>query len=131
MIAAVSGKEFQAVIRLSPAERYEYFVKKVADWAQVWGLWHEGGWAILGDQEGGELVPVWPHPIYAEAYAIDDWLGYQPKSIILQDWLGKWTPGMEKDGRMVAVFPSTEGKSAAVSPQQLKSDLEEELSKYE
>jgi hypothetical protein len=84
----------------------------------------------MGDANQTEIVPVWPHPIFAEAFAIGEWLGYEPKRIGLDDWLTKWTPGMEKDHRMVAVFPATEGQTTTANPIKLKNDLEEELAKY-
>jgi len=126
----INGKEFENVVHLAPKERYEYFIKKVADWEEIWSLWKDG-WVLMGDKEEGEHVPVWPHPVFAEAYAHGEWLGYKPRKIELEDWLNKWIPGMEKDKRMVAVFPTTEGQTTTVSPVQLKSDLEEELTKYE
>jgi Protein of unknown function (DUF2750) len=130
LIAAVNRKEFQHVRSLPADGRYEYFVKKVCDWQQVWGLWNEG-WAIMADTEGKEVFPVWPHPIYAEAYAIGEWKGYRPREIRLQDWLGKWLPGLENDGRLIAIFPSTEGQPPTVNSNQLRADIEEECSKYD
>jgi Protein of unknown function (DUF2750) len=126
----VNGQEFENVTHLAPERRYEYFIKKVADWREVWSLWNEG-WALMGDKDHEEMVPVWPHAVFAEASAVGEWLGYKPKRIDLEDWLAKWTPGMEKDHRMVAVFPVAESQTTTASPLKLKSDLEEELTKYE
>src|SRR5690349_12168233 len=130
MIWNVNGKEFESVTHLDPKRRYEYFIKKVADWQEIWSLWKEG-WVLMEDKEGKEVVPVWPHPIYAEATAVGEWLGYAPKKINLEDWFTKWTPGMEKDHRSVAVFPTMEGETTTVSPLRLRDDLQEELAKYE
>lgn len=126
----LNSKEFENVTHLAPEKRYEYFIKKVADWREVWSLWNDG-WALMGDKQYEEMVPVWPHPIFAEASATGEWLGYKPKRIDLEEWLTKWTHGMENDGRMVAVFPVVEGRTTTASPLKLKSDLDEELAKYE
>jgi hypothetical protein len=48
---AVNSREFANVVGLTPAKRYEYFVKRVADWAQVWSLRDDEGWALAGDNE--------------------------------------------------------------------------------
>ena len=109
-------------------ERYEYFIKKVADSQAVWSLWNDG-WALMGDDEG-EAVPVWPHPRFAEAFATAAWEGHRPRKITLEDWLVKWIPGMEADHRKVAVFPVEGGTTTKASPGQLRTDLEEELVKY-
>src|SRR5882724_9595574 len=100
----MNGKEFESVVQLPPEKRYEYFVKKVADWEELWSLWSDG-WALMGDKGHGEAVPVWPHALFAEASAVGEWLGYAPKRIALEEWLNKWIPGMEIDHRAVAVFP--------------------------
>lgn len=126
----INGKEFESVSHLRPEKRYEYFIKKVADWQEIWSLWKDG-WVLMGDESQTEVIPVWPHPIFAEASATGEWLGYTPKKIPLEEWLTKWTPGMEKDHRMIAVFPVTTGKATTATPSKLKSDLEEELAKYE
>ena len=66
------------------------------------------GWVLMGDANQTEIVPVWSHPMFAEAFAVGEWLGYTPKKIHLEEWMTKWIPGMEKDHRMVAVFPASE-----------------------
>jgi hypothetical protein len=120
-------KEFENVRQLPPQERYEYFVKKVADWQEMWSLW-DRGWALLSDDEG-TLIPVWPHSRFAVAFAVGEWTNYRSRRIGLDDWLAKWLPGMEADHRNVAVFPA-EGPTATASPAKLRQDLEEELAKY-
>jgi hypothetical protein len=126
----VNSKEFQNVIRLAPEKRYEYFIKKVADWRELWSLWNDG-WVLMGDKDRQEMVPVWPHPLFAEAFAVGEWLGYKPRRIDLEEWLTKWIPGMERDHRTVAVFPAGESQTTTASPLKLKGDLEEELEKIE
>lgn len=130
MSRTVPEKEFKSLMSLPPKARYEYFVKKVADWEEIWSLWNDG-WVLMGDKELTETVPVWPHSIYAKACAVNEWSGYTPKSISVDDWLNKWIPGMAKDGRMVGVFPTTQGETVTVDPLKLKADLEEELAKYQ
>jgi uncharacterized protein DUF2750 len=126
----VNGKEFQNVIQLAPERRYEYFIKKVADWQDVWGLWDEG-WAMMADDQGVQSIPVWPHRVYAEACGHEQWLGYLPKNITLHEWLEKWIPEMISDNQTVEVFPSPSGTAVVVEPKRLRADLEEELKKME
>jgi hypothetical protein len=126
----IREKEFESVMRLQAHARYEHFVKKVADWKEIWSLWNDG-WVLMGDPDENETVPVWPHAKYAEAAAVGEWLGYEPRRIPLDDWLDKWTPGMTRDKRKVAVFPTGKGKTVTVDPLRLKTDLEKELSRYE
>ena len=124
-------REIQTVLALEASKRYEHWVKKVAAWQEVWGLWQEGGWASAGDDTGRELIPVWPHSAYAAVCAEGSWSGYIPKVIPLDDWLNRWIPGMERDKLLVAVFPTPQGKGVPIEPRRLEQDLRNELSNYE
>jgi len=115
---------------MKSAERYGYFVKRVADWQEVWGLWNNG-WALLGDDNNEDCFPVWPHPELAALYVTGDWAGYTPKSIEVHEWVEKWLPDLGREGRRIAVFP-VEGQTCSIAnSDRLKHDIEEELDKME
>jgi hypothetical protein len=92
-----NDKEVQGVLALNGAGRDSYWIKKVADEEKVWSLWQEG-WALAANDDGQQLVPVWPHSKYAELCVEGVWSGYEPRSVSLDVWLDRWIPGMEKDG---------------------------------
>lgn len=127
----MNDKEFQAVLLLPGKKRYEYFIKRVTDWEELWSLRDENGWVLMGDNEGNKLVPVWPHIRFAQANATGEWDGCSPKAIRLSMWLEYWIPGMLRDHRLVAVFPTPLNTGVVVSPERLRIDLEIELSLYE
>jgi len=127
----INEQEFHSVLGLPAPERYSHFIKRVADWEEVWSLKSEDGWVVSGDDQGRELVPVWPHPLYAEICAEGKWTGTRPEAIALNEWLERWTPGMISDQRLISVFPTPQGQSIAVEPNRLKEDLEREISQYD
>lgn len=127
----VRDKEFEAVIGLPGPDRYGYFIKRVADTEEVWGLRDDDGWASLGDDSGQVCFPVWPHPRFAEALATDEWASYRAAAIPLSSWLEDWLPGLEEDGSQIAVFPSPAGQGVVVSCKELEAHLENELEEYE
>lgn len=116
---------------LSPERRYLHFVRRVADMEELWALRSPEGWVVAGSPGPIEAIPVWPHAQYAADCAREQWIGSVPASITLGDWLGKWTPGLIRDSRLVAVFPSVENEGVIVSPARLQQDLETELQNYE
>ena len=67
----IHKKEFENVLKMNGPERYNYFIQKVADWEEVWGLKAEDGWAMVGDPNSNECIPFWPHPEYAQVCAMD------------------------------------------------------------
>ena len=53
------------VINLTASERYDYFIRKVADFEEVWGLKDAEGWALMGSEEQ-VLFPIWSEKEFAE-----------------------------------------------------------------
>jgi hypothetical protein len=127
----VHPKEVENVVRLPDDRRYEYFVKKIADWQNVWGLHGGSGWALAADDAGNQLIPFWPTAEFAQLCAQSEWEGYTPSPIALDIFMDKWLPGMMKDGRRLAVFPTPSGRGVAVEPTRLLLDLTSELEKLE
>lgn len=126
----VNDKEFEAVLTLPGSERYGYCLRSIADWEEVWSLRGLDGWILAADDAGHECIPIWDHPRYAEACASGLWEGSQPASIPLTHWLDRWIPGMIRDQKMVAVFPTPGNKGVIVSPERCRDDLTDELAAY-
>jgi hypothetical protein len=128
----ISDKEFAAVSRLDAVARYRYFLKRVADWREVWGL-YEDGWMSLHDDEQRLLLPLWPARRYAEAYRAEHWgQRAEARAIPLPELLEDWLPGLKRDGRGVAIFPvATAKESIHPSLDDFERDLRKELLQYE
>ena len=131
MSRQMRDEEYHAVHALNGQSRYEHSVKKMADFKEVWSLRGDAGWVIFADDEGRQHLPVWPHERYASACTTGDWGVYRPESIPRERWLERWLPGMERDGRAVAVFPTPERKAAVVSPTHFPDDLMAKIDLYD
>ena len=127
----LSKQEFDSVLSLSGEERYSYFIKKVTDWEEVWSLRNQDGWVLAADPSGHEVVPVWPHERFAQACAEGSWKGCDPVVIKLGEWMKRWIPGMVKDGRQVAIFPTPHDKGVVLHPGRLHNDLCDECEQYD
>ncbi|WP_235860371.1 DUF2750 domain-containing protein [Rossellomorea aquimaris] len=79
-------KEIEVVSNLPASKRYEYFIKKVTDFEEVWGLYYDG-WAILEDDNGNTLMPFWPKKEFANLCAVDEWNDYKAEQIELEDFM--------------------------------------------
>ena len=71
-----SEKEVAAVLHLDGAGRVRHFVKVVADYQEVWGLWDDG-WAIMQDDAEHDAVPLWPAEAYALFLRQGSWSSYE------------------------------------------------------
>lgn len=105
---AAHHKKIENLLKLEPQARYDYFIRKVADFEVVWGLF-DNGWVTA---ESGKItaIPFWPDKVFATLCASAEWKGSTAKSIELNDFLIRWLPEMQVGGRACQVFlyhPST------------------------
>ena len=114
---------------MSGVDRYRYTIRKICDFELLWGLFNDG-WASA-QHEASIAIPFWPEAEFATLCAHDEWSGYQPKSIKLDEFMLKWISGMSKDLRVVAIFPTQVQMAVYVSPETMLHDLKVELSQNE
>ncbi len=122
--------QFDTIVNLSASERYDHFVAKAAETEEIWSLKGEGGWVSLSS-DGEDCFPVWPHPDFAAAWATGDWADCRPQVIRLDAWIDRWTPGLEGDGSLVAVFPRDEEEGVVATPGELLQSLLAELEAFQ
>ncbi|MCT2561813.1 DUF2750 domain-containing protein [Chryseobacterium herbae] len=122
--------KIENILKMSEDERYNYFVRKVADFEQIWGL-SDNGWALLGDDIGNQILPLWPEKEFAELCAVDQWKEHKAEPIELDNFIEKWVPGMTKDKILINIFLTPKAKGTVISPADLYSDLQDELEQYE
>ena len=85
---------------------------------------------MLGDSDGGLMLPIWPHEIYAEKFKNAEWTDYQPKEISIDSFMSEWIPDMKSKGINPAIFPISSGNSIIVGLEDLEANLTYELRKY-
>lgn len=125
----MNPNQLSAVFALPASKRVAHFVKVVADRQEAWGLYQDG-WAMAGTDDGGSVFPLWSHKEYAEACAIDEWAGYQPKAISLDDLMEVVLPQLKVEGTLPGILPTPASKGAMPSIDELVAALEEELQQY-
>jgi uncharacterized protein DUF2750 len=129
----MNDEEFRAVSALPPGERYNHFVKRVAEWEWVWALDQEDGEGLVQsvDDDGVSYLAVWPHPRYAEACAVGDWGGTAQAAIEVHDWVVAILPRLAEEGTRLLVFETPNQQGFIVPAEGMKEDIESELSPYE
>ncbi|MGY0219317.1 DUF2750 domain-containing protein [Endozoicomonadaceae bacterium StTr2] len=123
MAYKLNSQQYENVCRLSDDQRLDYFLKKVTDFEEIWSLHSNDGWVALSSADGEDCLPIWPHPDFAKAWATGDWSDCTPKAIKLDYWIERWTPGLERDHTMLAVFPVGEEEGIVLSPAELQESL--------
>jgi len=119
-------KEVDAVLALSGPRRYDYFIKKVAENEELWGLFNDG-WALAGTDEGQEVFPVWPEKVFAEMCIEKGWDDNKAKPINLFEFMEDLLPELNEDRIIPCIFYLPSDKGVIPSMEQLLEDLRAEL----
>lgn len=123
----MKNNKIDNVINLTASERYKYFIRKISDFEEVWGLKDEEGWALMGNDEQ-VLFPIWCEMEFAD---LCKWDKYQATAIPLNDFMEKLLPKLEEDNILLAVFPTPKGQGIIRKIADVRSDIEKECEQYE
>jgi hypothetical protein len=123
--------EIEKLFKKPGEKRYDYFIKKVAETEEVFGLGDDEGWALLGDDDEADILPFFPHPEVAEAFRIAAEFDEYTVMVLDVNELLEWLDDMETEKMLVAVCPNTEFVGAVLEPSRIREDLLKELEKYD
>ncbi len=122
-------KKYQNIIELNNAERYDYLVRKVADFENIYLIYGKFWQMSTSNINGIECVLVFPEKNFAERHIKLE----KSKSVKKMD-LYKFINWLEKDKSdelNLAVFPNQQNEVKIVNSSQLKIDLLKECEQYE
>lgn len=125
----IAAKGVESVLRLDGPARYQHFLMKVADAEVAWGLWKDG-WALMRDDAGVEVFPLWPAREYAEASRAGEWADFEPEEIGLDDLLRELLPKLAAKSALPGVFPTPTGVGVTPTVGELDEALRNEMAKY-
>src|SRR5580704_17194945 len=121
----VSTNEIQSTLRLPGPDRYNYFIKYIADTEEAWGLWDDG-WAMGKDDYDRPTFPIWPAREYAALCADGPWSNYEPTGIPVQELIHELLPMLDEDGIQPSIFRTPEGDAVIPTVPQILTDLTNE-----
>ena len=125
----LGAQQLAAVVTLPGPERYEYFIKRVADAQEVWGLYQDG-WALAKTDDGTLVFPMWPASDYASLCAEYEWDGYDAQAFSIEELLEDLLPQLEQDRVLPGIFYTPGDKGITPTLDERRSDLVRELGRY-
>lgn len=126
----ITNKEIEAVSQLEAFQRYEYFIKRVADSEKMYTLVDENGTFAIADIENSAVLSVWSASEFAEENVVDEWRSFSVKEITLEEFEEEIIDMIEKNNWLMNVF-SIKGKSGfIVDINEFAKDLSIEMQKY-
>ena len=115
--------EITAVFKKTGEERLALFIDAVAKNKAVFGISDDEGWALLGDNDDTDILPLFHDAALAEAFRkAAGFDGHEIEEVEMEEFL-EWLQELDEDGAMVAVCPNTHFEGAIVEPAQLMADL--------
>jgi len=126
----ITNKEIEAVSQLEAFQRYEYFIKRVADSERMYTLVDDNGNFAIADVESSTVLSVWSASEFAENNAVDEWGSFSVKEITLEEFEEDIIDMIEENNWLISVF-SIKGKSGfVVDINEFAKDLSAEMQKY-
>ena len=130
----ISKQEFEAITKLVPEKRYDYFIKRICDWEQVWTLYDDDCIILNEDKKGDLFILLFPFEPFASYYAIrtEGMRNAVCKSYSIEDFFGSFLEKLLSNNITKAlVFPIPNGFGLNVPIKTIKEDVNEELENYE
>jgi len=119
----VTTTEITAIFKKTGEERLALFIDTVAKNKAVFGISDEEGWALLGDNDDTDILPLFHDASLAEAFRDSaGFEGHEIEEVDMEELL-EWLQELDEDGAMIAVCPNIRFEGAVVEPAQLMSDL--------
>lgn len=108
------AEEINAIPGMSESQLLEYFLTRVFETEEVWGLDDGCEWITI-ERDGQPVMPLWPYQQFALA------LGEQhsPAAESLEDFVYQTLGQLMDEDVVLSVMCSADGKGCLVSPHRL------------
>jgi hypothetical protein len=123
-------KELDAVIGLDANKRYEYSIKRIADFETLWVLGDNQGLRTYEDETGHAIFPIWPFKEFALLCSTGEFADCQPEELQLNEFMEDYIPDFKERGYKLSILPLPSDKGAVVEIDIFKEVLQKELDKY-
>ncbi len=126
----IRKEEVDNVSKLSPKDRYKYFIKKVADFEELWLLKNDNDDIALSEDKSHVLVPFWTAPEFLQSCQNGIWREYIAAKVTLDELEDEVLIDARKKGHLIDVFPINNKSGFVVSVEEFVRDLNHELENY-
>lgn len=105
-------------------KRLAHFIETVRGNQTAYGISDEEGWALLGDNDDTDILPLFQDASLAEAFRKSAGFDQYDVEEVPFDELLEWLEDLEADGAMVAVCPNTHFEGPIEEPKRLSLALQ-------
>lgn len=123
-------KEIENVSKLKPLDRYNYFIRKIADFEELWTIVDKNGDIALSKVDDNILVSIWSAKDFIKSNLDNGWKKCVPLKLNLDDFEKTIMPLIIKNNYLINVFPANGKSGFVVNINEFIKDLNEELEQY-
>lgn len=127
----LNEQAIKTISELEPYKRYQYFIKKIADFEELWLLIDENDDIVYSEIENELIVPFWSNEEFTDSCVNGAWRNCTPTKVTLEDLGVKVLSFLRQKKALVDVFPVDNKSGFVVSIEEFLRDLDEELKNYE
>jgi hypothetical protein len=127
----MNNKKLENVLKLEPKKRYEYFIRKIADFEELWTIVDENGNYAIATVDNKTLMSFWPEEEFIVSNLNDEWSNCKALNLSLDDLADEVLPYIAKNNHLINVFPINGRAGFIVDLEEFSRDFTEELKKYE
>ena len=125
------ASEYDFLASASDNQLLEYFLMRIFETEEVWGLKQRNNWFYRPlDKEkeslpsGQNIMPLWPYKMLAREAALDIWIDTRPEATSLEYFMEENIPELIAADIFLDVMPKGEQPGCMISPQRLASIIE-------
>lgn len=126
----ISDREIEAVSKLNAFQRYQYFIKRVADSEKMYILGTEEENFALAKVDNNILFSVWPTPEFALLCNVDQWKNFNVREITLEEFEDHIVDEIGNNNWLINVFSTRNKSGFVVDLDEFARDLNEEMKRY-
>lgn len=124
----MSSSELENILKSSPKERYDYFIKNVFHKEEIWLMNDDVNYIQLSNDDS-EFIPLWPSKESAQIHIKNDWKDLEVSSFLVWEFI-TWCDDLKADGIKLLVFPDQDLNGYLIDAETLQNDLSEEGDKH-
>jgi len=115
---APNANEYKAIESMSDFTLLEYFITRVAEVEEVWGLGDDSGWVM---REVGSVtsLPVWPYRQLAIENAVGKWKSQVSNAVSMEHFISKVLKMLIDANIKVEIMPGRERHGQLMDPQEI------------
>jgi hypothetical protein len=127
----MNPQAIENIKKLEPFQRYQHFIKRIADFEELWTIIDEDGDYALSSLDEFTLIPFWSAEEFIASNLEEGWENCKSLKLTLNDLEDSIFEIIASENYLINVFPVDGRSGFVVSLNEFCRDLNEELKQYE